>query len=197
MPTDNDRLGSKLALRRHFLTRWHAGGDARVLDCCQGDGVIWRRLRGEFRVASYWGLDIKPKKGRVQIQSERLLVQPGWTQDVIDVDTYGSPWKHWLGVLANMGPAAAVFLTLGVLGPLLNNQDTAAMDAIGLRFSRRLPIGIGRRLADYITMAMLALPLRRGLRIVECMEGVEGTHARYFGIRLERMPAESREGANT
>ena len=194
---DNDRLASKLALRRYFLTRYHGHGDARVLDCCQGDGVIWRRLRTEFPVAGYWGVDSKAKKGRVQIQSERILVQPGWTQNVIDVDTYGSPWKHWLGILANMGPAATVFLTLGVAGPLLNNQGTAAIDAVGLRFSRRLPIGIGRRLAGYLTMAMLALPLKRGLRIVECMEGAPGLHARYFGMRLERLPAESREGANT
>lgn len=53
--TDNSNLGAKLDLRRYFLRKYHGEEPAHVLDCCQGDGVIWARLRQEFPLASYWG----------------------------------------------------------------------------------------------------------------------------------------------
>jgi ubiquinone/menaquinone biosynthesis C-methylase UbiE len=60
--TDNHSPRVKLDLRRYFLKRYHAAGEPiRVMDCCQGSGVLWGQLRKEFDVAGYWGLDIKPK----------------------------------------------------------------------------------------------------------------------------------------
>ncbi len=75
--TDNSNLASKLALRRYFLDKYHADGPANVMDCCQGDGVIWRELRKQVSVASYWGIDKKAKKGRIKLDSVRVLGQPG------------------------------------------------------------------------------------------------------------------------
>ncbi|HZU48538.1 MAG TPA: hypothetical protein VFA16_15010, partial [Mycobacterium sp.] len=91
--TDNGNLEAKLGLRRHFLRRYHMENKPMVLDCCQGDGIIWRKLRQEFE-CDYWGVDVKPKRGRLSIDSVRILAQPGWPHDVLDIDTYGSPWRH-------------------------------------------------------------------------------------------------------
>lgn len=100
--TDNKDPAAKLELRRHFLRTYHARGPVHVLDCCQATGFLWRTLRAEFAVTSYWGLDLKPKKGRLQLDSVRVLQQRGWNQNVVDVDTYGSPWKHWAALLPNI-----------------------------------------------------------------------------------------------
>src|SRR5438552_1243842 len=98
--TDNHNLPAKLALRTYFLRKYHmqdvrrdaAGAtNINVLDCCQATGKIWGTLQREFPLAGYWGVDVKPKKGRLTIDSVKILDQPGWTQNVVDVDTYGSP----------------------------------------------------------------------------------------------------------
>lgn len=100
--TDNTNLPAKLDLRRRFLRKYHAEDPANVLDCCQGDGVIWKTLRREFTIAGYWGVDTKRKPGRLRLDSSRILAQAGWLQNVVDIDTYGSPWRHWLAMLPNV-----------------------------------------------------------------------------------------------
>lgn len=111
--TDNSNLQAKLDLWKYFLRKYGSAAPIRVLDCCQGSGVIWNRLAAEFSIESYWGVDLKPKAGRLKIRSERILAQAGWTENVIDIDTYGSPWKHWESLLPNVRQAVTVFLTIG------------------------------------------------------------------------------------
>src|SRR5690606_34501325 len=130
-------LPAKLELRRYFLRKYHSDKPPAVLDCCQGSGVIWTELRKEFEVASYWGVDLKPKKGRLKIDSVKILAQPGWTQDVVDVDAYASPWKHWEAILANGHFPLTVFLTRG--SHSLKTLDQHEKQALGLTFSRELP----------------------------------------------------------
>jgi hypothetical protein len=134
MPVDNDNAKSKLDLRRHFLSTYHADGSARVFDCCQGSALIWSKLRKEFPIASYWGVDLKAKSGRLKIDSSRVLEQPGWKENVIDVDTYGSPWEHWTAILQNMGESATVFLTIGTMSKGMQNFDRVSERALGLTF---------------------------------------------------------------
>jgi ubiquinone/menaquinone biosynthesis C-methylase UbiE len=86
--TDTHDPRAKLDLRRHFLEKYHADGTARVLDCCMGSGFIWREIRKEWPVAEYLGLDAKPKKGRLKIDSARYLEAGGWSHDVIDVERH-------------------------------------------------------------------------------------------------------------
>ncbi|MEN3369967.1 MAG: hypothetical protein V7609_2110 [Verrucomicrobiota bacterium] len=113
--TDNHNPDAKLTLRRHFLNRYHvpivAYGDTsiRVLDCCQASGRLWGVLRREFAGVEYWGVDVRPKKGRLKIDSVRILDQPGVTQNVIDIDTYGSPFKHWMALLRECAGTASPF----------------------------------------------------------------------------------------
>ncbi len=110
---DNSALEAKLDLRRRFLDKYHAQFPINVLDCCRGDGVIWSRLREEYPVTSYWGVDYKKKPGYLVVDSRRLLKTPGWPQNVIDIDTYGSPWEHWLALIKNVSKPTTVFLTIG------------------------------------------------------------------------------------
>lgn len=180
--TDNANLAGKLALRRYFLTKYHPRGSARVLDCCQGHGVIWQTLRRDHEVASYWGLDVKPKPGRLQLDSVRVLQQPGWTADVVDVDTYGSPWKHWLALVATITKPATVFLTID---QWQMGTDGRILEALGLdRFSRRLPAGLARRVQDYALPYLLHAGQSRGLQLAEIIEAPRTATARYLGVRL-------------
>jgi hypothetical protein len=124
---DNSNLDAKLDLRRYFLDKYHSAVPPDVLDCCQGDGKIWQQLRSEYEIKSYWGVDYKKKKGRLAIDSKRLLSSSGLSQNVIDVDVYGSPWGHWLELIKNVHRPTTVFLTIGDQNSVvLNSGGTGA-----------------------------------------------------------------------
>lgn len=186
--TDNHDPRAKLNLRRHFLERYHPQGTARVLDCCMGSGFIWRALRSEWRVAEYVGLDVKPKKGRLKIDSARYLEAGGWSHDVIDVDTYGSPWRHWLSVLRFAPDVCTVFLTIGLVrmgGG--GNMQQAERQAIGIPHST--PAGIIGALHGYAQRVCLGAALR-DFDIIEAVEAESHGNARYIGVRLARKKSE-------
>jgi hypothetical protein len=184
--TDNSNMRAKLELRRYFLRKYHADGRARVLDCCQGSGLIWNTLRQEFDLDSYWGVDLKPKRGRLKIDSTRILSQPGWTQNVIDIDTYGSPWKHWTGMLPNVTQPTTVFLTVGqITKGKVGSVDNISLRAAGLVFpTLRLPAAFHVKLADIFPSYCLAISCDHDIIITEAVEAVSTGSARYFGVRL-------------
>ena len=183
--TDNSDPRAKLELRRHFLCKYHGDNPPHVLDCCQGEGVLWRQLRQEFSLASYWGVDVKKKKGRLKLDSVRILQQPGWPQDVVDVDTYGSPWKHWEALLPNTVRPTTVFLTIGLVrvggGGVL---DRTAREALGLS-KLQIPPGISGRLHDIALPYLLTMSCHYGIMLVEVVEAVSTGNARYIGVRLQ------------
>ena len=185
--TDNHNPAAKLELRRYFLRKYHADGSAQVLDCCQGGGLLWNRLRDEFATMSYWGLDVKPKKGRLKLDSARILAQPGWPQDVVDVDTYGSPWKHWAAMLPNVARPMTVFLTIGRGGPNRIRLGRAELDAMGLTLPtvRKMSGAITHNLAEIAVSYCLAMSCDYGIILMEAVEAVSGGNARYIGVRLE------------
>ena len=186
--TDNHNLGAKLALRRHFLRRYHADGGAQVFDCCQATGKIWNELRREFVCASYWGVDLKPKKGRLKVDSVRVLDQPGWPQNIVDVDTYGSPWKHWSALLRHGPDAVTVFLTIGLVKIGGGNYDRSILAMLGLEFKRlKLPKAIGTRIGENSVATCIGRARDHGYEIIEAQEvDNPGGTARYIGVRLER-----------
>lgn len=185
--TDNHNLAGKLALRRHFLEKYHHDDPPNVLDCCQGSGVIWSKLREEFTLAGYWGLDLKPKKGRLKLDSVRVLKQPGWPQNVIDVDAYGSPWKHWAALLPNVARPLTVFLTLGQLTTgTVGSVGNDVLHAAGLKFpSLKLPAAFHVKLRNIFVSYCLSRCCDYGIMITEALEAVSDGNARYFGLRLE------------
>lgn len=181
--TDNGNLEEKLELRRYFMRKYHSDGQARVFDCCQGSGVIWSTLQKEFKIANYWGVNVKTKPGRLKIESSRVLAQPGWSDNVIDVDTYGSPWAHWAAILANLQHSATVFLTIGQVNMRVSNLT---LEALGLG-SFKIPPSIALKLQEIALSALLT----RGCvncKLGEVQEAVATGHARYIGVRLEKLP---------
>lgn len=178
---DNHDPTAKLELRRYFLRKYHADPPD-VLDCCQGEGVLWSQLRREFAVASYWGLDLKPKKGRLKLNSARILQQGGWPQNVIDIDTYGSPWKHWDAMVFNVVRPLTVFLTIGQWQA---GTDRKILEALGLG-ELKVPPGIACKLHQ---LGLRYLLCRDGIRIIEAVEAKSNGSARYVGVRLEPLLA--------
>jgi|GEM_PF-940119 len=194
--TDNHDLKAKLDLRRYFLRKYHAEQPPDVLDCCQGGGLIWKRLREEFAVNSYWGVDLKPKKGRLKLDSVRILQQPGWPQNVVDVDTYGSPWKHWEAMIPNLSRPTTVFLTSSwVISAGFQQFDRVAMRAVGIHDSilrlapKTVLAGITRQATDWLLWVASEYAT-----IKEAVEVVSDGNARYFGIRLEPLNDSGRDG---
>jgi hypothetical protein len=182
--TDNFSLQAKLDLRRFFLEKYHRNCPPHVIDCCQGDGRLWAQLRREYKLQSMWGLDVKAKPGRLRLASKRLLAQPGWKADVIDVDTYGSPWKHWSAMLPNVRQPVTVFLTAGQIAIGGGNADRAALAAMGLTL-KNLPNSLGVKVIDMSVGYILHRCELHGLTIDEAIEALNpGGSARYFGVRL-------------
>lgn len=180
--TDNHDPTAKLDLRRYFLRKYHARTPIHVLDCCQGSGLLWAQLRKEFPVESYWGLDLKPKAGRLQVDSARVLAQPGWSQNVIDVDTYGSPWAHWEALLPQLRGPTTVFLTIG---QVMMGVDSRLFKALGMG-KMRPPQSIGLKLSGIAVSYLLAKGCDYGIIAVEAAEAASGGSARYIGIHLKK-----------
>jgi hypothetical protein len=181
--TDNHNPEAKLLLRRYFLEKYHPPGTATVFDCCQGGAIMWTTIRETHTVATYWGVDLKPKKGRMKIDSIRVI-QQGLKQNVIDVDTYGSPWKHWSALLPNVDKPTTVFLTIG-------NQNTTAMSPESHGASQFCTFppstpevlkGLVMRWRDVDFALASAVKL---VTITEAVESVSTGNARYIGVRLE------------
>ena len=190
--TDNHDPRAKLKLRRYFLRKYHADDPPDVLDCCQGGGVLWQTLRRAFEVRSYWGVDVKPKKGRLKIDSVRILAQPGWPQNVVDIDTYGSPWKHWNAMMPNVSRPTTIFLTIG---QWQMGTDKTILSALGVN-NLRIPAGIAIKLHEIAVTYCFTRPCVN-CTITECVEAVSDGLARYFGVRLEPVAKANGRGADT
>lgn len=182
---DNRFLSSKLLLRRHFLQRYPPSS---VLDCCQGEGVLWNILRKEFIVPSYFPVDVKRRKGRLPIDSVRLVSLPGASFDVVDIDTYGSPWKHWFALLPNLHNDCTVFLTIGSTRTAACPQhvDSLALNAAGLIFRNlHCPLSLLALMERLTHDYCLALASKYGMKTVEIAEAFPQKNARYLGLRLQ------------
>jgi hypothetical protein len=176
---DNKRLAEKIAVRQYFLRKYH-GSAARVFDCCQGAGLVWKKIRQSFDVKSYWGVDLKVRKGRVSMNSVEVLRRK-LVDNVIDVDTYGEPWEHWLTLLPNVTQPTTVFLTSTSLCSL-GMSNIVKQFVFGGQL--QMPPSLYGKLWDYANAYLLTAPERHGLEIVECMESVNQTPSRYIGIHV-------------
>jgi len=182
---DNHNLWAKLAIRRWALDRYHASGPIDVFDACQGSGRIWGTLRKEYTVSSYWGVDVKPLPGRLKIDSSRLLGVPGFSANVVDIDTYGSPWKHWLALLPNITIPTTVFLTVGrLVRGTPGKIGKAGLSALGIA-GMTLPAGIEAKLGEYSTDYCMSIAYNYGMISVEVSEvGSGNQNMRYLAVRV-------------
>lgn len=177
--TDNADKEGKLALRLCFLREHHID-DARVFDCCQGSGLVWKAVRKKFTVKSYWGVDKKTKSGRVTIDSVRIL-NAGVSENVIDVDTYGEPWEHWLALLPHVKIPTTVFMTIGSVNPLSMSN---VVKKVVFGRSLKMPPTLYAKLWDYAIETLLNAPHTHGLRVVDAREVESTNKTRHVGIHI-------------
>lgn len=186
--TDNSNLAGKLALRRQYLRRFHAGSVPAVLDCCCADQQLWTLLRAEFP-CKYLGVDKEKKRNQLVMQSERLLQLPRLPYDVIDVDTYGQPWKHWRALLPNLVKPVTVFLTIGQIRfngiGAVGSEDPWVFEAMGAKFERlKIPASFGYRIAARGVPFCLAWAYKFDLKIESVAEAPRSKNARYLAVRV-------------
>lgn len=188
MPIDNTNVAAKLDLRYYFLKKYHADNSPRVLDACQGSGILWKIIRRQFNVAHYLGLDTKEKKGRLKIDSARFLESPGWSFDVIDVDTYSNPWRHFSAILKNGNEPVTIFLTVGHNSINKSysrvNMSNRMREVLGIK-SLDIPVSI---LSKLIPLGISAMLSECADRVIEAIESPPSLLARYIGIRLGAKP---------
>ena len=187
---DNKRLDAKLLVRRYFLDRYHSSSPPRVIDCCAGSGVIWQALRQDYRIRSYWGLDAKKSAGRIAARSERILECPGWQADIVDVDTYGSPWKHWAQILSHGPTPLTVFLTVGQVVMGASTLSAEALVALGVVFpTLAVSPGLMAKIHPLVIPFQLTYLGRSDKVVVEAKQiiiaGLGATRVVYVGLRLE------------
>lgn len=179
--TDNHNLDAKLAVRRACLPN---GRPLKVMDCFSGSEALWNVLKKEYDVSEYLALDIKRKRGRLKIDSLKVLKGQTWDHDVIDLDAYGSPWAHWHEVLiSNRHTRVTVFLTIGsaVFGRLSN----AAVKAMGV--PAETPAGMHRQLTGKSVSYCLAEACKNDWVVDDAKESLNpGGNARYLGLNLRK-----------
>ena len=194
---DNTNTPCKLAIRRHFLDKYHTADAPNVLDCCQGERRIWNRLEQEYELAGCWGVDKKFKRGRIKIDSIKILGQAGWPQNVIDIDVYGGPWGHWFALLPNVERPITVFLTMGYAGKggAVTRLERSALNALGMGSIGSISkiTVLNRPLIPMSIPYCLAAARNYGLQVVEAAEAMTTEYEyrhRYMGVRLERVAHE-------
>lgn len=185
--SDNSHIDEKLALRRMLIEKYHAR-DARVFDCCQGDGVIWRQLRKEYRIDGYWGVDLKEKRGRLKIDSSRILAM-GIRENIVDIDVYGSPWRHWLLMLPTIREPKTVFLTIytKAFKRALSKEEAFSL---GLGKHKHIVRLFGHKLTSVAPRYCLAECYKYGVKIIDAAQ-YNHNDINYIGVRIERERTEA------
>jgi len=197
--TDNFNLPLKLELRRKLLVPFAARFPLRVVDCCSGQRAIWSALGKEFALAQYTAMDRKRLSVGLRVDSVRWLNEVGVTGNVIDIDTYGEPWGHYLAVCHRPWPSREilVFLTLGKGLGNMGRISNLAIEAAGLKREWQ---GLIPPASNGLRQIVIDSLLTRGYdndTIIQ--EGWEcrppGSEVRYFGLRLLRRNGDDGKGA--
>jgi hypothetical protein len=156
--TDNRSLRLKIEIRTKALA---AAGltHVRVLDLCAGEGDIWREMRKHVDVTSYVPVDRKPRAfGSIKGEALTIARAIDLTMfDVIDVDTYGSPWEIWLNLAQRIRSREVVCLTHGTTSQGGGDISKFEMKILGIPRDWDIPNGPGipRMAAQYALQAGL------------------------------------------
>jgi hypothetical protein len=113
----------------------------------------------------------------------------GITQNVIDIDAYGSPFHHYEALLANSVGEKTIFLTSGHgMGKGMSVMSHQQVKALGLWPAvKHLSASMQGPLAALAENQMLfGLPEKFGWTILKLAESSPGMNARYFGARIKK-----------
>jgi hypothetical protein len=181
---DNTNFESKIVLREHFLEKYHKGTRPKVLDCCAGQQKIWKRLRSRYDV-DYLGCDTKVIPGTLHVDSAIYLNSGnGATFDVIDIDTYGCPFRHLEAAAPHVKKPTTFFVTYGHNG--MTTPQAAELKALGITF--KAPQSLVRMASTELLGELLAsLLLPNVIEYAAETEGGKGratTFVRYIGLRV-------------
>lgn len=179
MPKDNQNLAAKVALRTQYIERY---GGSSVIDCCQGDGLIWGILREKFPHLRYIGFDLKPKSGRLKIDSARMLAVAPLQYDIIDIDTYGEPWRHYLAAAESLRAPATVFLTSGNGAGGLSNTSNLLKGILNI--PANAPQVLAHKATKECTRILLHTPRKYGIITSNITAVSIGDSVVYYGMRL-------------
>lgn len=184
--TDNKQIDMKLELREQVLRR--AGVKAcRVLDLFAGRGEIWTAMRSRIKVVRYVPCDKTPRMpGTIRGDStdERFLAAFDMRNfNVVDIDTYGEPWRPYRLLAERVVHPTVFFLTHGEVSGLGGcNTSAFVLETLGIPKNWPIPQKIG--LARYAARIMTSKPLSN----VRLAWGnrVSVSNVNYLGILIER-----------
>ncbi len=187
MRTDNGNLKAKLDLRRKFLSEYPP---RKVLDCCQGRGYLWSILSREYPLETYTPLDTKSNGARLRIDSARFIASCKTIDyDVIDVDAYGMPWRHWYALLPKIEKPTTVFLTVGMIRMNgIGKIGSRSLNDIGIKF--QIPPSIQPKLLPLAIRSALMSAKRYNIIYREAVQAVTHCNAVYIGVRVEKKEIE-------
>lgn len=173
----NANLRQKVEQRLRGLAVFSA--PAIVLDCCMGPGLIWQEIRKQQPVEEYMGLDLKPQRGGLRMDSRRYCKSPAVARhSVIDIDTYGAPWEHYFAAADRIRSRWLVFLTIGQV--MMGTQWLAVDDIIGRRFAD-MPQMLRAKIAQSNAPHLLAYPNKCGM-VLEWHEITRHKNAVYAAM---------------
>ena len=124
------------------------------------------------------GVDIKPIRGHLKIDSRKLLKANTGEFDVIDIDVYGSPLRYLDILLPLIKKQIILFLTFGKVGGW--GYDRIINNILGIKFD--IPPTIGASINSRFLEEILAGQINKFAKIIECRESPCSRNARYIGV---------------
>lgn len=106
--------------------------------------------------------------------------------EIVDIDTYGSPWRHYYALLPNIHKPTTIFLTNGLIKIMGGNVSKEEKEAIWINFKtvnppQALIVKACKKSISYC----FARCYDYNIIIIEAMEAVSYGNAKYYGLRLE------------
>lgn len=189
--TDNKNLDAKILdakilLRRRVLDEAKFA-EHRVLDLCAGEGVVWRTMRHHAKLDDYVPVDLAPRlPGTIvgDVKDERFLSAFDLSRfNIIDIDTYGEPWKPWSFIQEHLRTPTAIFLTHGAVStPGGSHVSNFVLQRLGIPVSWNIPMK--RDLSEFAAPYMLH-PGRYARTLIAKAWKVSLHNVTYYGLICE------------
>jgi hypothetical protein len=184
--TDNKNLDAKIQLRRRMLDEAKFA-EHRVLDLCAGEGVVWRTMRQHAKLDDYVPVDLAPRlPGTIvgDVKDERFLSAFDLSRfNIIDIDTYGEPWKPWSFLQDRLTANTAVFLTHGAVStPGGSGVSNLVLERLGIPLAWNIPMK--RDLSEFAAPYMLHPGKCAQVRIAKAWK-ISLQNVTYYGLICE------------